>query len=74
MAATKFLTDIVKAFTPIAGKQVLGVAVMIGILIVVLASVFTELSKPAELVLAVLNGIAVGFAASGFNDAVAGKK
>jgi hypothetical protein len=73
MAATKFLTDLVKAFVKIEGKQALGVAVIIGILVVVLAKFFTGLSQPPELVLAVLNGIAVGFAASGFNDALARK-
>lgn len=71
LAVCKFLTDVAKAFVSLPGKKALGVAIGIGIVLVVAAELVQGRHAIAGLFLAILNGIAVGWAASGFNDTVA---
>jgi hypothetical protein len=71
LAVCKFLTDVAKAFVSLPGKKALGVAICIGIVLVVAAELVQGRHAVAGLFLAILNGVAVGWAASGFNDSVA---
>ena len=70
LAVCKFLTDVARAFVSLPGKKSLGVAIGIGIVLVVAATLVQGQYGLSSLALAVLNGIAVGWAASGFNDTV----
>jgi hypothetical protein len=69
-AVTTTLTAIAKKLFPISGKQVLWFAIGTGVVIVTLAFAFTGHTSAAALSMAVLNGIFVGWGASGLNDTV----
>ena len=74
IAATKFIVDAIKCFAPIQGKQVLGAAALVGILVLLGANLALGTCKPTDIPIHVLNGVMVGFAASGFHDAVRSSK
>jgi len=71
---TKFLVDVVKAFVPLQGKQTLGVSCLIGVGLILLANSALGTCKPLDIPVHIINGLVVGLAASGFNDAVERKK